>query len=79
MVRTMSFLTLVQAAERLGVAPATLRAQIHRGKLNAQKLGRDWLVDSAEVERYKAVSQNRTTTPTSAGPSDHDPAPTETP
>ncbi len=73
----MSFLTLVQAAERLGVAPATLRAQIHRGKLNAQKLGRDWLVDSAEVERYKAVSQNRTKT--SAGPSDHDPGPSETP
>ncbi len=72
-------LTLVQAAEQLGVAPATLRAQIHRGKLTAQKLGRDWLVDSAEVERYKAVSQNRTTTRSSAERSDHDPGTSGTP
>ncbi|MBA2718812.1 MAG: helix-turn-helix domain-containing protein [Chloroflexi bacterium] len=56
----MALLTLVQAAEQLGVAPATLRAQIHRGKLRAQKLGRDWLVDKAEVERYRTDSLKRT-------------------
>jgi len=55
----MALLTLVQAAEQLGVAPATLRAQIHRGKLRAQKLGRDWLVDNAEVERYRTDSLKR--------------------
>jgi excisionase family DNA binding protein len=50
-------LTLVQAAKRLGVAPATLRAQIHREKLKAAKVGRDWLVEEEEVERYRRESQ----------------------
>ena len=50
-------LTLIQAAERLGVTAATLRAQIHRGKLKAAKLGRDWLVEATEVERYRQESQ----------------------
>lgn len=53
----MALLTLVEAAERLGVAPATLRAQIHRGKLQGRKLGRDWLVEDAEVERYRKDSK----------------------
>lgn len=50
-------LTLVQAAKRLGVAPATLRAQVHRGKMNAAKVGRDWLVEEKEIERYRRESQ----------------------
>ena len=50
-------LTLVQASKRLGVAPATLRAQVHRGKVNAAKVGRDWLVEEKEVERYRRESQ----------------------
>ncbi len=66
----MALLTLVQAAEQLGVAPATLRAQIHRGKLRAQKLGRDWLVDNAEVERYRTDSLRRRGESTPRGHSD---------
>lgn len=50
-------LTLVQASKRLGIAPATLRAQVHRGKVNAAKVGRDWLVEEKEVERYRRESQ----------------------
>jgi excisionase family DNA binding protein len=53
-------LTLGQAANALSVRPATLRAQIRRGKLKADKLGRDWLVDVAEIERYRSASQLRT-------------------
>lgn len=49
--------TLAQAAKRLGVAPANLRAQVHRDKLNATKVGRDWLVEDKEVERYRRESQ----------------------
>jgi excisionase family DNA binding protein len=49
-------LTLVQAAKRLGVAPATLRAQVHRDKLRASRPGRDWLVEDDEVERYRRDS-----------------------
>jgi excisionase family DNA binding protein len=52
-------LTLTQAAKLLGVAPATLRAQIHRARLKAVKLGRDWFVEEAEVERYRRDSQKR--------------------
>ena len=49
--------TLAQAAKRLGVSPANLRAQVHRDKLNATKVGRDWLVEDKEVERYRRESQ----------------------
>jgi len=49
-------LTLAEAAVRLGVQAATLRRQIHRGKLRARKrrLGgyEVWVVSLAEIERY---------------------------
>ena len=45
-------LTLAEAAERLGLHPDVLRRQIHRGKLKAKKMGRDWFVSEREVERY---------------------------
>ena len=41
----------------LGLAPSTLRVQIMRGRLKATKLGRDWFVDEAEVERYRKESK----------------------
>ena len=53
----MALVTLARAAERLGISPATLRTQVHRGKLDAEKYGRDWLVDEAEVERYRVDSR----------------------
>jgi excisionase family DNA binding protein len=49
-------MTLVEAAARLGVAPATLRSQIRFGRLRARKVGRDWHVTGREIERYRAVS-----------------------
>ena len=49
-------LTLTEAAERLGVAPSTLRRQIANGRLRARKLGRDWTVSEREVERYRRDS-----------------------
>jgi excisionase family DNA binding protein len=52
-------ITLVEAAARLGLAPATLRHQVERGRLAATKLGRDWLVSDAEVERYRATRLGR--------------------
>lgn len=48
---------LAEAAQLLGIAHATLRAQIHRGRLKATKVGRDWLVTGDEVRRYKAEIQ----------------------
>lgn len=46
-------MTIPEAAATLGLRPATLRQQIANGKLRAQKVGRDWSVTPAEVERYR--------------------------
>lgn len=55
----MELIPLSEASRLLGVAHDTLRAQIHRGKLTAVKIGRDWLVTQAEVERYRQESKRR--------------------
>jgi excisionase family DNA binding protein len=49
-------MTLPQAAVALGIRPDTLRAQVHRKRLIALKIGRDWLVDEEEVDRYRRES-----------------------
>jgi len=49
-------MTTDEAADRLGLAPATLRAQIGKGKLRGTKRGRDWWIVSGEVERYRRES-----------------------
>lgn len=46
-------MTLKDAAALLGVTPDNLRAAIARGSMKARKLGRDWIVTPAEVERYR--------------------------
>lgn len=46
-------MTLTDAAKALGVAPSTLRVQVRNGKLHAERHGRDWWVEPAEVERYR--------------------------
>lgn len=50
---------LAEAADLLGVRHATLRAQVHRGRLRAFKVGRDWLVTNEEIERYRLEVQDR--------------------
>lgn len=50
---------LAEAADLLGVDHSTLRAQVHRGRLNAFKVGRDWLVTEEEVERYRREVQSQ--------------------
>jgi excisionase family DNA binding protein len=52
-------ITLAQAAERLGLSTSTLREQVHRGRLAAQKIGRDWLVEETEVDRYRLESKGQ--------------------
>lgn len=47
-------MTLTEAAERLGLAPSTLRVQLRNGKLRGVKRGRDWWITAGEVERYAA-------------------------
>jgi hypothetical protein len=50
-------LTLTEAARGLGVRTATLRAQIARGRLLAERRGRDWHITPAEYDRYKSEVQ----------------------
>lgn len=50
-------LSLGEAAERVGTTPDNLRGAIHRGSLAATKMGRDWFVAEAEVDRY--IAENR--------------------
>lgn len=55
----MALMTLREAARQLGITADTLRAQIRRDRLRANKLGRDWLVEGAEVRRYRRDSLGR--------------------
>lgn len=50
---------LKEAAQILGIQPATARQQIKNGRLYADKIGRDWHVAMAEVNRYARESQGR--------------------
>lgn len=47
-------LTTTDAAELLGVSRARVITLIHLGTLVATKPGRDWQIDPASVEAYKA-------------------------
>jgi excisionase family DNA binding protein len=50
-------MTLAEAAQSLGVSPATLRWQVRNGKLKARKVGPIWTVTPKEVERYRRESK----------------------
>lgn len=45
-------LTTRDAAERLGITARAVVLLIQRGQLKAQKFGRDYAIEPAEVERY---------------------------
>ena len=52
-------MTTIETAERLGLAPATVRRQVGLGRIAARKVGRDWQVTAREVERYRAETLGR--------------------
>jgi excisionase family DNA binding protein len=66
--------TLTEAAEHLGIAPATLRHQIRNGSLEANKIGRDWIVNEAEVRRYAETSLGKPGRPPRGQPRRRDPS-----
>ncbi len=47
-------LSLPEAATELGVSHATLRWQVKKGVLKAEKIGQSYGVAREEVERYRA-------------------------
>jgi predicted site-specific integrase-resolvase len=50
---------LPSAAESLGVAQSTLRVQLAKGKLRGMRLLGRWVIEAAEVERYRRESLGR--------------------
>jgi hypothetical protein len=46
-------LTLAEAADLLGLAPVTLRAQVKAGNLRARLFGKTWVTTRVEVEVYR--------------------------
>lgn len=55
----MQLKTLAQAGAELGLAPDTLRRQVHKGKIRATLAGKTWLVSDAEIARYRRESLGR--------------------
>ena len=47
-------MTVAEAAALLGLAPATLTAQVRRGRIRATRFGRQWDISPAAVEAYRA-------------------------
>lgn len=54
MTRQLQYLTLAEAGARLGVSASTLRQQARKGTLRALLVGKTYIVDDVEVERYRA-------------------------
>lgn len=54
-----AYLTLAEAATKSGLAAATLRVQINRGRLAGVKRGRDWLVDTTALFNYLESRDSR--------------------
>lgn len=52
-------MTLPEAAAILGLKITSLRSQVYNGALKAKKIGRDWQVTPAEVERYRTEHLGR--------------------
>jgi excisionase family DNA binding protein len=50
----MDMLTTNQASELIGIMPNSVRVAILRGKLQAVKHGRDWLIRKEDAEAYAA-------------------------
>ena len=49
----MTLLTVAETAARLGRSERTVRDQLAAGVMRGQKVGRDWIVELAEVDRYR--------------------------
>jgi excisionase family DNA binding protein len=55
----MELLTTQKAAEALGVTPRRIRALIAAGRLDATLIGRDWLINPADLEKVRKRKPGR--------------------
>ena len=55
----MALIGTAEVATRLGLTTGRVRTMIGKGIIKADKVGRDWLVDEAEVVRLKSSPRKR--------------------
>jgi excisionase family DNA binding protein len=60
----MSFITTQDAAEELGVTIARVQQMIWEGKLPAQKVGRDYIIAAADLDKVRERKRGRPPTKT---------------
>jgi excisionase family DNA binding protein len=58
-IKGIEVLTLVEAGERIGVSPHTLRRSAEAGTLHADKKGKTWLVTADELDRYARENKGK--------------------
>jgi excisionase family DNA binding protein len=46
------FMTTAEAAEILGLHPASISRLVKQGKIEGERFGRDWMVSKRSVEDY---------------------------
>ena len=62
-------LSVIQAAQELGMHPASVRRAITEGRLRAEKLGpRTMVIRRRELERYKATPRHAGGRPRQSAP-----------
>ncbi|MGH9066358.1 MAG: helix-turn-helix domain-containing protein [Acidimicrobiales bacterium] len=61
-------LTTTEAAQQLGVVPATLLGHIHAGRLAAIRVGRQWVITSTALAAFSAARPPRRGGPTQSSP-----------
>jgi excisionase family DNA binding protein len=55
----MRLLTTLEVADRFGVTPFAVAYWIRNGRLKAQKLGKTWVIDEADLESFKRPPAGR--------------------
>lgn len=56
-----NFLTVTEAAARMGLAPVTVRLLVRQGHLAAEKAGAAWLIPVSAIENFAPRPKGRPT------------------
>ena len=49
----MALLTTAQAADRLNISESLVRRYCRDGRLKAQRIGRDWLIEESDLDQFQ--------------------------
>lgn len=53
------FYTVKELAKKAGLTPARITDLCRRGEINAQKPGRDWLIEKSDGDRWLRSRKNK--------------------